>query len=123
MKSIVRLSLFVLVLFALAASTHAQNCPNSNPQMYQSPNPGAVSPPNPPLPVCSTTSLLFPATVLYSQTNSTTDYCSNLSYASIVTGYGVAHCTPYILYCVPEFTLQVPLATSTSDCTRFYNRT
>ncbi len=50
LKSIVRLALFVLVLSAVAASTHAQQCPGYNPTMYQSPNPGTASAYNPPSP-------------------------------------------------------------------------
>ncbi len=33
LKFIVRLAWFVLVLFAVAASTHAQQCPGYNPTM------------------------------------------------------------------------------------------
>jgi hypothetical protein len=50
LKFIVRLALFVLVLFAVAVSTHAQQCPGYNPTMYQSPDPGSLSAYNPPSP-------------------------------------------------------------------------
>jgi len=50
LKFIVRLALFVLVLFAVAASTHAQQCRGHNPTMYQDPNPGNTSAYNPPSP-------------------------------------------------------------------------
>jgi len=107
----------VLIFFALAASTRAQNCPGYNPQVYQSGGgTSAFNPPNP----CSGQSLN--ATVSFSQTNSTTDYCSQLSYPSIVTGWGYAHCTPYPVYCTPFFELQVTVATAPGDYNRFYNR-
>jgi hypothetical protein len=68
LKFIVRLALFVLVLFAVAASTHAQQCPGYNPTMEQSPNPGTTSAYNPPTP-CAGKSLF--STASFSQTNST----------------------------------------------------
>ncbi len=50
LKFIVRFALLVLVLFAVTASTYAQQCPGYNPTMYQSPNPGTVSAYSPPSP-------------------------------------------------------------------------
>ena len=123
MKS--RLALFVLVLFAVAASTHAQQCPGYDPTMYQSPNPGATSGYNPPSP-CAGHSIN--STASFSQTSSTTDYCGSLqtggqlTHPSTVTGNGVASCTAYVLYCYPSFDLQVTVATNQQDYNRFYNR-
>ena len=124
LKFIVRLALFVLV-FAVAASTHAQQCPGYNPTMEQSPNPGTTSAYNPPTP-CAGKSLY--STASFYQTNSTTDYCGSLSTGgqltnpSTVTGNGVASCTPYVLYCYPSFDIQVTVATNQQDYNRFYNR-
>jgi hypothetical protein len=125
LKSIVRLALFVLVQFAVTASTHAQQCPGYNPTMSQSPNPGATSAYNPPSP-CAGKPIY--SSQSFSQTSSTTDYCGSLdtggrlTYPSTVTGYGVAHCTPYVLYCYPAFELDLTVATNQQDYNRFYNR-
>lgn len=125
MKSLKRLALFVLVLFAVAASTRAQQCPGYNPTMYQSPNPGTTSAYSPPSP-CEGEYLS--QTSSFSQTNSTTDYCGSLQtggqiqYPSTVTGNGVAHCTAVVLYCYPKFLLQVTVATNPQDYNRFYNQ-
>jgi len=125
LKFIVRLASFVMVLFAVAVSTHAQQCPGYNPTMEQSPNPGTTSAYNPPTP-CAGKSLF--STASFSQTNSTTDYCGSLETGgqlttpSTVTGNGVASCTAYVLYCYPSFELQVTVATNQQDYNRFYNR-
>jgi|ERR1700730_1165648 len=119
LKFIVRLALFVMVLFAVAVSTHAQQCPGYNPTMYQSPNPGTTSAYNPPSP-CAGKSLY--STASFYQTSSTTDYCGQLTTPSTVTGNGVASCTPYVLYCYPSFELQVTVAANQQDYNRFYNR-
>ncbi len=117
--------LFVMVLFAVAVSTHAQQCPGYNPTMYQSPNPGTTSAYNPPSP-CAGHSIN--STASFSQTSSTTDYCGSLQTGgqltnpSTVTGNGVASCTAYVLYCYPSFELQVTVATNQQDYNRFYNR-
>ncbi len=93
--------LFVMVLFAVAVSTHAQQCPGYNPTMYQSPNPGTTSAYNPPSP-CAGHSIN--STASFSQTN------------------GVASCTPVVVYCYPSFELEVTVATNQQDYNRFYNR-
>lgn len=122
-RYIVRLALFVLVLFMLAASAqsaHAQSdcsAPDSSGDQ--------VSPPSS---VCSTTSALNPATISFSQTQTTTFECRNtnnssyLSVNSSVTGYGKAHCTPVSLYCKPLLEIDITKATSPTDYNRFYNR-
>jgi hypothetical protein len=122
LKLIVRLA---VGLFAVAVSTHAQQCPGYNPTMYQDPDPGTLSAYNPQNP-CAGKSMF--STAPFSQTNSTTDYCGSLQTGgqlvtpSIVTGKGVASCTAYVLYCYPEFELQVTVATNQQDYNRFYNR-
>lgn len=125
LKFIVRIASFVLVLFAVAVSTHAQQCPGYNPIMYQDPNPGNTSAYNPPSP-CAGKSIY--STASFSQTNSTTDHCGSfetggeLTTSSIVTGNGVASCTPVVVYCYPSFELEVTVATNQQDYNRFYNR-
>jgi hypothetical protein len=125
LKFIVRLALFVMVLFAVAVSTHAQECPGYNPTIYQSPNPGTTSAYNPPEP-CAGQSIF--STASFSQTSSTTDYCGTLQTGGVltnpstVTGNGVASCTPVVVYCYPHFDLEVTVATNQQDYNRFYNR-
>jgi hypothetical protein len=124
LKFIVRLSLFVLVLFAVAASTHAQQCPGYNPTMSQG-APGSASGILPPSP-CAGKSLF--STASFYETNSTTDYCGSLdtggylSHTATVTGNGVASCTPVVVYCEPFFEAQVTVATNQQDYNRFYYR-
>lgn len=116
---------FAVVLFAVAASTHAQQCPGYDPTMYQSPNPGDTSGYNPPSP-CAGQGIF--STAAFFQTNSTTDFCGSLSTGgqltkpSTITGYGVASCTPVVLYCYPIFDLEVTVASNQQDYNRFYNR-
>jgi hypothetical protein len=124
LKFIVRLSLFVLVLFAVAASTHAQQCPGYNPTMSQG-APGSASGILPPSP-CAGKSLF--STASFYETNSTTDYCGSLdtggylSHTATVTGNGVASCTPVVVYCEPFFEAQVTVAANQQDYNRFYYR-
>src|SRR6266480_3105589 len=121
LKFIVRLSLFVLALFAVAASTHAQQCPGYNPTMTQG-SPSSASgmiPSNP----CSGNPLYSAAS--FYETNSLTDYCGSLQTGgqltspSAVTGNGVASCTSVVLYCYPSFELEVTVATNQQDYNRF----
>jgi len=104
MKSIVRFSFFVLfVLFAVAASTHAQQCPGYNPTMTQGDpsNASGVIPSNP----CSGKPLY--STASFYETNSMTDYCGSLetggylSHTAPVTGNGVAYCAGVQVHCQP----------------------
>src|SRR5437764_8663433 len=123
MKSIVRFSFFVLfVLFAVAASTHAQQCPGYNPTMKQG-SPGSASGIIPSSP-CGGKPLY--STASFYETNSLTDYCGSLqtggqlTHTATVTGNGVASCTPVVVYCQPFFNAYLTVAQNQQDYNRFY---
>ena len=104
MKFIVRFSFFVLfVLFAVAASTHAQQCPGYNPTMKQG-SPGSASGIIPSSP-CGGKPLY--STASFYETNSLTDYCGSLqtggqlTHTATVTGNGVAYCAGVQVHCQP----------------------
>ena len=122
LKFIVRLSLFVLVLFAVAASTHAQQCPGFNPTMTQgAPTSASGMIPSSP---CAGKSLF--STPSFYETNSLTDYCGSydtggyLSHTASVTGNGVAYCAGVKVYCEPYFYDYLTVAQNQQDYNRFY---
>ncbi|HUJ93384.1 MAG TPA: hypothetical protein VLW46_00315 [Candidatus Bathyarchaeia archaeon] len=123
MKYIGRLLWVVTLLFSVASSTHAQQCPGYNPTMTQE-SPGGTSAYIPPLPCSGQISGTEP----FYQTNTTTDYCGSLetggyvSNPSTVTGNGVASCGMVDVYCAPLFELEVTPAANQQDYNRFYNR-
>src|SRR5579859_368877 len=122
LKFIVRLSLFVAVLFAVAASTHAQQCPGYNPTMSQG-SPSSASGMIPSSP-CAGKSLF--STPSFYETNSLTDYCGSLdtggylSHTATVTGNGRAYCAGVQVYCDPYFYAYLTVATNQQDYNRFY---
>jgi hypothetical protein len=119
-RPIVRLALFVLVFSALAGSAHAQQC--SVPDQTVESTGASAS--------CTTTSMLSPATVPFTQVQSGVNKCldennNGAVYASnptSVTGSGQAHCTPQPLYCFVKFFANATQATTPSDYNRFYNQ-
>lgn len=124
LKFIVRFSLFVLVvLFAVASSTHAQQCPGYNPTMTQGApyNDSGMIPSD----ACSGRS---GGTWSFYETSSLTDYCGSyatggyLSYYSTVTGNGVAVCGAVDVYCGPTFYAYLTVAQNQQDYNRFYNQ-
>jgi hypothetical protein len=109
--------LFLLLLFALATSTHAQsNCGiPSQSGIFQTPNP----------PTCSSSMTTLPNTIV----GTTTDRCYNkntstyyASFPSSVTGNGQTHCPligiPFDCYAV--LAENDTVATSPTDYNRFY---
>lgn len=121
LKFIVRLSLFVLVLFAVAASTHAQQCPGYNPTMSQG-SPSSASGVIPSSPCAGKSPFSTPS---FYETNSLTDYCGSydtggyLSHTATVTGNGRAYCAGFVVTCEPYFYAYLTVATTNKTTTAF----
>ena len=121
-KFIVRLSLLVLVLFAVAVSTHAQQCPGFNTTMSQ----GAPSSASGMIPSSPCAGKSLNSTPSFYETNSLTDYCGSLdtggyvSTTATVTGNGVAYCAGVEVDCEPYFYAYLTVATNQQDYNRFY---